>query len=408
VGSEGDNRKLLLELAGAAAGIVVFVSLVGGLVLSAQLHALGLPVESTVDVLPREAILAAGVRVLSTGLLAAMLVVLVLWLLNRTNVLRDEAVGAWWARIAVPVLGLGPLLAYTLAQDLTTAMLALALAATALAAAVLVVVMGRAVGFGRLGTGLFAVVAMYGGALAFARAYSPPVSLAFADVQFKDGGRTNGFLLGQTADAVVLAPDVLGRTIGRTVAIQRSEVVDLRLSKVEKQVRPIGSDPVSLFTVDHHDPRERARQQTLLRIKLSAQWKYPPLIYRLSVALWRHRFSAFLHDATPISTRDTQPATLEDLNEHTPLFAGKLVRTRGQILEATPWQEKVPQTIVFRSPDSDRYLATCELWTARKRPLVPGQTAELRGLVIASGIFVSGARTERNRIVMICSPPRVR
>src|SRR3954468_3073647 len=77
-----DTRRLVLELAGAAAGIVVFVALVGGGVISARLKSLGLPIDSTLAVLPRETVLIAGVRVLSGGLLAALVVILVLWVLG--------------------------------------------------------------------------------------------------------------------------------------------------------------------------------------------------------------------------------------------------------------------------------------------------------------------------------------
>src|SRR5262249_50680515 len=76
---QGDTRQLVLQLAGAAAGIVVFVSLVGSAVIAARLHSLGLPIDSTLAVLPRESILIAGVRVLAGGLLAALVTVVVLW-----------------------------------------------------------------------------------------------------------------------------------------------------------------------------------------------------------------------------------------------------------------------------------------------------------------------------------------
>src|SRR4051812_506920 len=77
--------------------------------------------------------------------------------------------------------------------------------------------------------------------------------------------------------------------------------------------------------------------------------------------------------------------------------AGKIVITSGRVLEATPWAEKVPQTIVLRKADAERYLATCDVWRPRSSPLKPGSDVRLRGLVIAAGIFVSGAGTERNR-----------
>src|SRR3954453_9252726 len=272
-----DTRRLVLELAGAAAGIVVFVALVGGGVISARLKSLGLPIDSTLAVLPRETVLIAGVRVLSGGLVAALVVMLVLWVLRGR--LRSVALYA-------VVLGLGvvPLLAFTLASGVTTGMAFASVAAALLAAGALVLVVVRSPTFGQLSVGIFVVVATLGGVLAFARAWDQPIALDFADVQLRDGGRTNGFLLGESASVLVLAPDVLYRTIGRTVAIPRSEVIDLRLSRVKQRATPIGPNPVSNFTVDvsrfpaARRKSEKVLQQTLLRIRLSAQWKYSPLI----------------------------------------------------------------------------------------------------------------------------------
>jgi hypothetical protein len=414
---QADNRRLVLELAGAAAGIVVFVSLVGGAVISARLHSLGLPIDSTLAVLPRETVLIAGVRVLSGGLLAALVVLSLLWVLDRsggTSLRRDEArVRASVLEALVLVLAVVPLLAFTLAYGVTTAMAVASVFAAAAAAGVLLLILRRSGNFGQLSVRLFVVVAGLGGVLAFARAYNQPIALDFADVQLKDGGRTNGFLLGQSSSVIVLAPDVLSRTIGRTIAIPRDAVVDLRLSRVERKVRPIGPNPVSRFTVDVSRVEASARrrehdlQQTLLRIRLSAQWKYPPLIFRESVTAWRKAFDEFLRGGRVPAGEVAQRATLEDLNEQTPLFAGKMVLTEGRVLEATPWADKVPQTVVLRERNEQRYLATCDIWRPQKSPLRPAQEVRLRGLVVASGIFVSGAGAERNRVAMICSSAQV-
>jgi hypothetical protein len=411
-----DTRRLVLELAGAAAGIALFVALVGGGVISARLHSLGLPIDSTLAVLPRETVLIAGVRVLSGGLVAALVIIVVLWTI-RSGAGPTLSRGNRLSRVVlyVVVLGLGvaPLLAFTLASGVTTGM-ALASAGAALAATgVLVLVLRRSATFGQLCVGIFVVVATLGGVLAFARAWNQPIALDFADVQLRDGGRTNGFLLGESSSVVVLAPDVLDRTIGRTVAIPRDQVVDLRLSRLKKKAKPIGPDPVSSFTVDVSAfPRarrgsEHAIQQTLLRIRLSAQWKHAPLLFRQSIRAWRGAFHEFVRGGRPTPDERAQNATLEDLNEHTPLFAGKIVITSGRVLEATPWAEKVPQTIVLRKADAERYLATCDVWRPRSSPLKPGSDVRLRGLVIAAGIFVSGAGTERNRVAMVCSRARL-
>src|SRR5215217_4583218 len=132
-----DTRRLVLELAGAAAGIVVFVSLVGGAVISARLHSLGLPIDSTLAVLPRETVLIAGVRVLSGGLLAALLVLSLLWVLDRSGVSLRPDEAPWWPSLreaGVMVLAVAPLLAFTLDYGVTTSMALLSIAAAGAAA----------------------------------------------------------------------------------------------------------------------------------------------------------------------------------------------------------------------------------------------------------------------------------
>src|SRR5215218_997255 len=184
-----DTRRLVLELAGAAAGIVVFVALVGGGVISARLKSLGLPIDSTLAVLPRETILIAGVRVLSGGLIAALVVILVLWVLGGGAPLALPRPGGLLRPAVlygiVLVLGVVPLLAFTLGSGVTTGMALASVAAALVAAGVLALVVVRSTTFGQLSVGIFVVVATLGGVLAFARAWNQPIALAFADVQLR-------------------------------------------------------------------------------------------------------------------------------------------------------------------------------------------------------------------------------
>jgi hypothetical protein len=409
---KGDTRQLVLQIAGAAAGIVVFVSLVGSAVISARLHSLGLPIDSTLAVLPRESVVIAGVRVLSGGLVAALATIVVLWVLDRYG---GTALRQGEATLRMVVLGtivvllaVTPLLAFTLASGVTGGMAIVSVVAALAAIGLLALILRRSANFAQLCLRLFFVVVTLGGVLAFARVWDQPIPLDFADVQLRDGGRTNGYLLGESSSVVVLAPDVLYRTIGRTVAIPRDQVTSLRLSRVKQKATPIGPSPVSDFTVDvsGFPPSKRSSehdiQEKLLQIRLSAQWKYSPLIFRQSVRTWRQDFSEFVRGGE-LRGGLSQHATLEDLNEQTPLFAGKLVNTVGQVLEATPWDPKVPQTIVLRDPEKERFLATCDVWRKQSSALTPGDDVRLRGLVVASGIFVSGGGTERSRVAMVCS-----
>jgi hypothetical protein len=401
---QADNRRLVLELAGAAAGVVVFVSLVGAAVISARLHSLGLPIDSTIAVLPRETVVIAGVRALAGGLLAALVVLSVLWVLDRLGLsLRGDNASRWptLPEAGVMALAVVPLLAFTLAYGVTIWMVVLSLLASAAAVGVVLLILRRSTNFGQLSVRLLVVIAALGGVLAFARVYDQRIALDFATVQLKDGGRTNGFLLGQSSASIVLAPDVRRQTIGHTVAIPRDQVVSLQLSRVERRVRPVPNPVLTKFALGD-SPHEHVRQR-LLNMRLSAQWKYPPLIYTESVKEWEYSFEQFGEDGEVPADEQPQTATLEDLNEFTSLFAGETVVTEGTVLEATPWEGNRPQTIVLRDPRKDQYLATCDIWSEEDAALEPEDEITLRGLVIASGIFVSGAGAERNRVAMVCS-----
>jgi hypothetical protein len=397
---------LVLELAGAAAGVVVLVSLVGAAVISARLHSLGLPIDSTIAVLPRESVVIAGVRALSGGLLAALGVLSLLWVLDRLGVSLLQAKTIWEA--VVLVLAVVPLLVFTLGEGVTTSMAIVSLFAAGVAAGVLLLVLRRSSNFGQLSVRFLVVIAVFGGILAFGRVFNQPIALDFATVQLKDGGRTNGFLLGQSSTSIVLAPDVLRRTIGSTVAIPRDEVVNLQLSHATRKATPIGPNPVLRFRGDparliQRVPEKEQVLQRLLNIRLSGQWKYPPLIFTESVKAWQRWFHRFGPGGEEPADESPQSATLEDLNEFTPLFAGQVVETQGRVLEATPWQDGIPQTIVLRDQREQRYLATCDIWRGADSALHPREAISLRGLVIASGIFVSGAGAVHNRVAMVCS-----
>jgi hypothetical protein len=407
-----ESPNMLFQLAAGAAGIVAYVSIVGSAVISARLHALGVPVDSTLAVLPRDQILGTGIRVLSLGVAVGLFVMLVLWVLDEVRTHwrfrwlqpLDRGVPGW----AIAVLAMTPLLTFAAwdgVQDWVAVTIVLVTVATAATLGVLVLV-ALSPDQRRRRWAFFAVIAAFGAVLAFARAYSPPVELDFADVQLEDGGRSTGFLLGQSSDSIVVAPDVMGMTIGRSVAFQRSKVVALHISNVQHKVRPIGADPVAPnYEVDEANPEERAIKRRLLQIRLSVQWKYPPMLYDDSVKTWRRRYAEFAPEGAP-GALESQVTTLEDLNEQTPLFGGKVVRFPALIVQATPWDAHVPQIIVFAQANTDKYIGNCNIWTSQEEALKSRDRVDLTGVVLASGIFVSGGGTERRRVAMVCETAR--
>jgi hypothetical protein len=83
------------------------------------------------------------------------------------------------------------------------------------------------------------------------------------------------------------------------------------------------------------------------------------------------------------------------------------VITQATVLEATPWQAEAPQTIVFGDPKEPRYLGTCDVSTPDGPGFKPRAAISVEGLVVASGVFVSGGGEQRNRVVMVCEHARL-
>ena len=140
--------------------------------------------------------------------------------------------------------------------------------------------------------GLFTLVALLTGVIGYLRASDAPISLDFAILHTKDGGRSSGFLLAQSGDALLLAPAVENYTIGRVAAIPKADVVDLRISRgPEDGVRPLRRDVEVRRRVAMYDtlPAPPGRDQTLKTqlfladVRGSTLWKYPPIMLPASI-----------------------------------------------------------------------------------------------------------------------------
>jgi hypothetical protein len=410
--------RLLLELAGAAAGILVFVNLVGALVWSARLDALGLSVESTVALLPSQTILLAGVGLLLPSL--ALGLVLVFWLsLLRSRTMTSEWLTPW-RRTCIGALAavIIALIAYFPgSQSILPSRLALA--AITLATVLLAfVIAARGPSVKSIGAALFTLIALYSGWAGYERATDAPVDLSYAVIHTGDGGRTQGYLLARSGDEVILAPEVAGRTIRRISVLRRGDIVDLRLGPGRVGgVLPLGpfhgqsndSEPgvPPPPVADHEDTMARARVY-LASVRGSTLWKYPPVTFDRSMGLWQTQYADFA-GYTPVPWREQGvPATLEELNEETIAFDGVAVITEGVVLVATPLRSfsdrVVRQFVAIRSPRSEDSRAVCPIARDAGDPrLRGGDHVRLRAIVLAAGIFVGGSGTEGRRVAMVCA-----
>jgi hypothetical protein len=405
-----ETPRLLIELLGAAAGIIAFLYLVGGIVYRARLDALELPDDSTVALLSRETILIAGVRALAVPLGAALVALFVLWLLDLRES-PDEAAGADKVQLArspkaaVVLALIAALEIYALTQPFAWGAKLAVVAAGLVAFALSLLVLRETRDLKRANAGILILVALFGAVLAYERAGDPPVKLDWAVLHIKDGARTSGFLLGTSSEDVLIAPDVNGHTIDRVVAVPRDEVVDLRVHSAS-EVSPLHSHG---DTIDNR----------LSGIRGSTLWKYPPIMFADSIRTWRKRSTEF-----PPSGRqewknnDGVPASLSELNEEPLSFAGQIVITQGRLVAAAtelysqPPKGYVVQDIVLEDPSDKRFRGVCSVVIARDRrleralPTSEGHrddVVQVRAIVLAAGLTVAGSGTELRRVAMMCS-----
>jgi hypothetical protein len=421
-GEPGDTSSgasgILLQVAGAAAGIAAFISFVGTIVVRERLQALRLPADSTVALLPQEAIVVAGLRLLLPSIGLGVVILLIVAAAGRgatrpdwLTIGRRTLLGVATAAIVIWVL------VRFVGQPVSAADKRICGAVTIAMLGISTWIVIRANALKGIAAALFAVLALYTGGLGVLRAKDPPVPLDYAVLHMKDGGRTSGFLLGRSSDLVVLAPDVDFHTIGRVAAVPREDVVDLRIARrpgtIPDGVTPLVLDaPITGAELPRktgsslHDNIVLSRRY-LADVRGSSLWKYPPILFPRSIRLWQQRYEEFAVDAVH-RWGDGVSASVSELNEEPNLFDNKVVIVSGghvvavNAFGADPEGTVVRQVVVVESARGG-FRAVCPVATASPDALRPGRPVTLRGLLVAAGTFVDGSGKERHRVALVCS-----
>ncbi|HWI70639.1 MAG TPA: hypothetical protein VNT55_01690 [Baekduia sp.] len=414
--------RLALELVGLAAGIAVFVNYVGAFVVTAEFHALRLPSDSIVSLLPPEIIIAAGLRLLIPSIILGIVVVALVGVLGVCGVER----GAWLSRTSRVALGVAAavivvwVLVRFLGEPVTAGKERLGVVVAIAVAGMAALAVARGPSLRGIGATLFGLLALLTGTLGYLRASDPPVDLDFAVLTMRDGGRTSGFLLGRSSDSVVLAPDADNRTISRVAVIPRDDVVDLRVAPGPRgAVRPLDLDypPVGAElprpTSGNQAVVVLRTQRYLAGVRGSTLWKYPPIMFARSIGLWQHHYAEFAvdepHPWTPRGVR----TRLSELNEEPNLYDNKYLIVRGRLVDVTrplavdatedDGDRVVKQILVLQSRDQD-FRAICPV--AARRAFAPGTEVDVRGILIAAGAAVDGSGRVRHRVALVCSAVR--
>jgi hypothetical protein len=230
---KGSLSGLLFQLLGAAAGLVVLMTLLGGVASWARYKTLDLPNNAAIATLSQTTLLIAGVNELALPIGVGLLTAIATLLVRRyVRVVSIAAIGLYLVLVLCATAIVWIFWSHDYAVYVCAAGLLVFLAATPLSASALAF------------TGFFAMVGI-GTIVAAREVIEPPTHLERAELIFKDGRRLYGFWITSTSDTIYLAPQLGGRSgpcqvSGYIVGFRSSRIQRIRLEQSVK-VFPLDS-----------------------------------------------------------------------------------------------------------------------------------------------------------------------
>ena len=400
----------MLELAGAAAGIVVLLSLVGSSIMWARFHALDLPATRAVALLPRDFLISVGATTLVLSMLLGVVAVAVLHAIRSLLPPDVEYVASY---ILVFILA-GVLLIVLAILPLTASQRLLTAAAAAVAGGAFIAIEASVESGRRVGYSLFFLITVLGGVLGFARNYGQPVKLDLALIQLKDGSLTSGAYVATSDEGVYFAPDSFDRVYGQLAVIPRDQVASISITE-PRNFRSAGARETTPLLARgpnrsvSHTARARQVEKYLAGWAGDPVWKFPPVSFLESERYLRAHLEEFVPSAERRWSGTGAEVRLDKLVEHARGYAGQPVITRGRVLQvivpAGQLARDITKFLVLVSGDRGER-AICAATTARERSFREGRAVEVRGLVIAAGtIATSPGRTVKG-VFMQCAAQR--
>jgi hypothetical protein len=224
--------RVALEVLGASAGVIVFVTFVGGAMLWGRFDALGLPADRAVAALPEGTLVTVGAHALAAPIAAGLIAAAVLWI---ARPLDEEGQPRRRMGVIIAALIAGEIFVLLHVIDLEILPRgAIVVGLSALAAVAVWMTARRTVGYRPIGWAVFAAFAIVGGALAFARTTGTP-KMEPAAALLKSGEGISGFFVAESSDRLYLAPLTsggqasLGEDVSGLYEIPRDEVTRLAI-----------------------------------------------------------------------------------------------------------------------------------------------------------------------------------
>lgn len=410
---DGPQWKVALELLGAAAGIVVLLTLVGSAIMWARFHALDLPATRAVALLPRDYLLSVG----ATTLVLAMLLGLVAWAaLHLLRSLLPKGTEHIAGYLIVVVLEIA-LLTVLAVLELGNGQLALTLAAGLLAGGVFIAIDKHVATPRRVGLCLFFLVTILGGVLGGVRNGGQPVKLDMAIIHLADGSLTSGAYVATTDEGVYFAPDSFDRVYGQLAVVPRDQVASMSISE-PRDFRSAGAretTPLLARGGDRSVPfpeRRRQVEKYLAGWAGDPIWKYPPISFLESEQQLRAQLEVFVPSNVRPWTNDGTKVPLRKLVEQARGYSGRAIITRGRVLQvivpAAQRASVITQFLVLEARGRSRARVICAATTRAGTTFPEGTDVEARGLVIAAGTMATSSDRTAKGAFLQCSGARRR
>jgi len=404
-----ESWHVILELAGAAAGIVALISLVGSGIMWARLHALNLPAARGVSLLPSQFLFSLGVNTLLVSMLVGLLAIGLLHVIRRALPPDVRYVAAYILVLAVELL----LLFAVFELPLETPQRLLVVAAGVLGGTLLAVAAATVRGVRRVSLGIFFLIAVLGGVLHFARNLGAPVKLDPAVILLKDGSLTSGAYIATTTDDVYIAPDLFGRTYGRLVAIPRGDVARISLSE-PRAFRSAGATDSKPLLAGGSAGSERVRgvEKYLAGWAADPIWKYPPVSFLDSQVYLRSHLGEFVPTSERPWSNKGKEVALATLVDGARSYSGQAVITRGRLLQIIQPRGQpgsaITQFLLLEAGPQGAARAICAVTTSRARSYPEAGRVEVRGVVVNAGTVALGSTKSAKGVFMQCSAARAR
>lgn len=401
-GSTSSVWAVILQAAGAVAGLVAFLYAVGGAILWLEFNAVNLPADLATSLQPRDRLVEVALKQLIGPLLVGLIAALALaYTKSRTQVVSRS----WLIGIAAALLVLAIAIAsiFPLNDRQRTV-----IAVTAFVVTVGVLLLPR-LGVRWLGWGVFLLTV--GGATIVELAFdsSPPVDMQYAAIQFSDGTATSGWYIAATSDTVYIAPSASGKVISQIVSVPRAAIQSIRYTGGSADT--LSAAPRSALLFGPQPPAPNPAQQRQLQfeasIAASPAWQYPPTMYANAFGyLFTHNPSfdvRVTHPWTPLPS-----LKLSQIIGRPAWYSNRIVAVNGKvnaILSPPPDAVSAPHLVLIKQATGSTQ-AECWLSSEAPAPAV-GTNFSLEGLVLAEGNLHTPPGPAEPTLFMACSAGRL-